>query len=59
MTLQDALKAIKKFTGGPVSCVSLSWGQDEAGWDHKVLMSATLTRRCNACKQRKHSYAHV
>ncbi len=34
---QDALSAINDFTDGTVSCVSLSWGEDEASWDDTVL----------------------
>ena len=36
MLTQDALVAINNFKGGCVSCVSLSWGLREEGWDNQV-----------------------
>ena len=50
MLSQDALSAINDFTDGTVSCVSLSWGEDEASWDDKVLPTGFICSHalCNA-----------
>ena len=34
--MQDALAAINNVTDATVSCVSLSWGEDESSWDDAV-----------------------
>jgi hypothetical protein len=63
---QDALAAIDSFKDAPVSCVSLSWGQDEAGWSEKVpiapawmpasahvsLIESDFGRPARACEER-------
>ena len=36
LVTQDALAAINAFDQATVSCVSLSWGEDESSWDDAV-----------------------
>ena len=48
LLFQDALAAINKVSDVTVSCVSLSWGEDEASWDDQVQMTPLIRRAFGA-----------